>query len=73
MSKKKGKKPVKLLKLVMMQAGKTQTTQYIAFYMSQTDPKPIQSRNLFAIDYLQDHVVTCDEFVVAWDELNDNH
>ena len=56
----------------MMRAGKTQTARYAAFYMSQTDPKLIQSRNLFAIDYLEDHEVTCDEFAIAWDELDDD-
>jgi hypothetical protein len=72
-SKNKGKKPVKQQKLVMMWAARTQTTWYAAFYMSQTDPKLIQSRNLYAIDYLKDHEVTCDEFVMIWDGLKDNH
>jgi hypothetical protein len=56
----------------MMRAGKTQTARYAAFYMSQTDPKLIQCRNLYAIDYLKNHEVTRDEFAALWDELEDD-
>lgn len=40
--------------------------------MSQTDTKPIQSRNLYAIDYLKNHEVTCEEFAKAWEDLADD-
>jgi hypothetical protein len=72
-SKNKGKKPVKRRKPVMMRAVTTLTARYVAFNMSQTDPKPIQSRNLYMIDYLKDYEVTRDEFATVWDELEDDH
>jgi hypothetical protein len=72
-SKNKGKKPVKLQKPVMMRAATTQTARHAVFYMSQTDPKLIQSRNLYAIDYLKDDEVTRDEFATVWNELEDDH
>jgi hypothetical protein len=71
-SKSKGKKLQKQQKPNWMRATAAQTARYAALHVSQTDPKPIRFRNLFAIDYLKTHKVTREEFSTVWDALEDD-